>query len=315
MIQLKKPKFWDKKEPNYLSFILLPISKIVEQAGKIFSKKRVKINGIKSICVGNLYIGGTGKTSLAIELKKFLDELNIKSCFIKKYYKNQMDEIRLLKSHGETFINNSRKKALIEAKQKGYRVAILDDGLQDKELLYDLSYLCFNKKNKIGNGLVIPAGPLRENRNNIKYYDNVFLNGNYEDSSEFENFLLEKNKKIKFFYSNYVIKNLENLKTQKSIFVFSGIGNHVTFVQMLKNNNFKIFNDTEFPDHYNYTDKDLKKIVNLAQEKNLDVFTTKKDFLRIDENKRNFIKYVDVKLEFKKNDEILNQLKKFNEIN
>ena len=68
--------------------------------------------------------------------------------------------------------------------------------------------------------LVIPVGPLRENINNIKYYDNVFLNGNNEDSSEFENFLLEKNKKIKFFYSNYVIKNLENLRTQKSILFF-----------------------------------------------------------------------------------------------
>ena len=67
MIQLKKPKFWDKEKPHYLSFILLPISKIVEQVGKILSKKRAKINGIKSICVGNLYIGGTGKTSLAIE--------------------------------------------------------------------------------------------------------------------------------------------------------------------------------------------------------------------------------------------------------
>lgn len=55
MIQLKKPKFWDKEKPNYLSFILLPISKIVEQVGKLLSKKRAKINGIKSICIGNIY--------------------------------------------------------------------------------------------------------------------------------------------------------------------------------------------------------------------------------------------------------------------
>ena len=90
-MNLKKPKFWDFKKPNYLSNLLLPLSKLVEIYSTI-KKPKKKLNGIKTICVGNLYLGGTGKTSIAIELKKIFDEQNIKSCFIKKKYSKQIDE-------------------------------------------------------------------------------------------------------------------------------------------------------------------------------------------------------------------------------
>ena len=83
-MKLKKPKFWDFKKPNYLSNLLLPLSKLVEIQSGIKRMKKKRIEGIKTICVGNLYLGGTGKTSIAIELKKIFDEQNIKSCFIKK---------------------------------------------------------------------------------------------------------------------------------------------------------------------------------------------------------------------------------------
>ena len=64
----------------------------------------------------------------------------------------------------------SLKKAIEEK----YEVAIFDDGLQDKTISYDLSFVCFNKKNFIGNGRLIPAGPLRERLSSIKKYKNVF---------------------------------------------------------------------------------------------------------------------------------------------
>ena len=115
-MKLKKPRFWDYKEPNFISYLLYPFSKIIEIIGHIGLKNKKKINNIKTICVGNIYIGGTGKTSLAIELKKILDKDKIKSCFIKKYYSNQIDEQELLKKFGKIFINKSRLKALHQAK-------------------------------------------------------------------------------------------------------------------------------------------------------------------------------------------------------
>ena len=166
-MKLKKPNFWDYKRPNIISNLLYPFSKIVSLISS--SKKNgIKINGITTICVGNIYIGGTGKTSLAIEIKKILDDKKVKSCFIKKYYKDQIDEQKLLQQHGDVIIENSRLKALQIAFGKGYEIAIFDDGLQDDAINYDFSIVCFNKKNLFGNGRVIPAGPLRENLNNIK---------------------------------------------------------------------------------------------------------------------------------------------------
>ena len=85
-MKLKKPNFWDYKKPNALSYLLYPVSKIIEIISRISFTKREKFNKIKTICIGNIYIGGTGKTSLAIEIKKIFDEKKIKSCFIKKSY-------------------------------------------------------------------------------------------------------------------------------------------------------------------------------------------------------------------------------------
>ena len=146
-MKLKKPKFWDYNKPNFISHLLNPLAKIFEFKLKFSKKSKNKISGIKSICVGNIYVGGTGKTSIAIELKKILDKEKIKTCFIKKEYKDQIDEQKLLEKFGKTFINKSRLKALKNAIKENYDLAIFDDGLQDTNISYDLSFVCFNKKN------------------------------------------------------------------------------------------------------------------------------------------------------------------------
>ena len=69
-MKLKKPKFWDYNKPNFYSYLLLPFSIISNIILKFKSKPKLVNSNIKTICVGNIYIGGTGKTSLAIELKK-----------------------------------------------------------------------------------------------------------------------------------------------------------------------------------------------------------------------------------------------------
>jgi tetraacyldisaccharide 4'-kinase len=180
-MNLRKPKFWDYKQPNIFAYFLLPISCLIEFL-KLFKKKsNFKLSKIKSICVGNIYLGGTGKTSLSIKINEILTKKKIKSCFIKKFYSNQIDEQRLLENRGKLFTSSKRLDALNLAESEGYEVAILDDGLQDNSINYDLSFVCFNNLNWIGNGLTIPAGPLRENINNLKKYHHVFLNGNLEN--------------------------------------------------------------------------------------------------------------------------------------
>jgi tetraacyldisaccharide 4'-kinase len=305
-MKLKKPKFWDYKQTTLLSDLLYPLS-ILASFLSSSKNKGFKIKEITTICVGNIYVGGTGKTSLVIELKKILDKKKIRSCFIKKDYKDQKDEQKLLKKHGDLIIEKSRLNALKIALNKGYQIALFDDGLQDKTIDYDLKFVCFNKKNLFGNGRVIPAGPLREDLRNIQKYKNIFLIGNDE---EIKDKTLSNFQNLNVFNASYVPQNLGEF-TNKKYIAFSGIGNHHTFIDMLKKNNFDIIKDFEFPDHYDYSEKDLNKIVSLSKANQSDIITTEKDYLRLPEIFNDKIKSIKVKLKISniaKLEKLLNEI-------
>ena len=314
-MKLKKPKFWDHKKPSFFSYLLLPFSIILDLITKIKSKPKFSNSKIKTICVGNIYIGGTGKTSLAIKIKEILDKNNIKACFIKKFYPNQTDEQKLLSKNGVLFSNLKRITALNEAISEGFEVAIFDDGLQDSSIKYDLEIVCFNNLNWIGNGLTLPSGPLRENINNLKSYENVFLNGNEESLIAIKEQIKKINPNININSGKYIPLNIGEFDKDQNYLVFSGIGNHKTFVEMLKNNKLKIVSDLEYPDHYQYSKKDFDEIIINAKKFNAHIITTEKDYLRLENLNRNEIFYVKSSLDISDEKNLTNKLIKLNEKN
>ena len=314
-MKLKKPKFWDHKKPSFFSYLLLPFSIILGLITKIKSKPKFSNSKIKTICVGNIYIGGTGKTSLAIKIKEILDKNNIKACFIKKFYPNQTDEQKLLSKNGVLFSNLKRIAALDEAIAEGFEVAIFDDGLQDSSIKYDLEIVCFNNLNWIGNGLTLPSGPLRENINNLKSYENVFLNGNEESLIAIKEQIKRINPNININSGKYIPLNIGEFDKDQNYLVFSGIGNHKTFIEMLKNNKLKIVSDLEYPDHYQYSKKDLDEIIINAKKFNAHIITTEKDYLRLENLNRNEIFYVKSSLDVSDEKNLTNKLIKLNEKN
>ena len=314
-MKLKKPKFWDHKKPSFFSYLLLPFSIILGLITKIKSKPKFSNSKIKTICVGNIYIGGTGKTSLAIKIKEILDKNNIKACFIKKFYPNQTDEQKLLSKNGVLFSNLKRITALNEAIAEGFEVAIFDDGLQDSSIKYDLEIVCFNNLNWIGNGLTLPSGPLRENINNLKSYENVFLNGNEESLIAIKEQIKRINPNININSGKYTPLNIGEFDKDQNYLVFSGIGNHKTFVEMLKNNKLKIVSDLEYPDHYQYSKKDFDEIIINAKKFNAHIITTEKDYLRLENLNRNEIFYVKSSLDISDEKNLTNKLIKLNEKN
>ena len=211
---INKPKFWDKRNIDFFALLLLPISLIyiVINFIKNINNKGKKFN-IPIICVGNIYIGGTGKTPLAIEIYKILKKIKQKPGFVKKYYKDQKDEQLLLKSNGETFLDVSRINAIKSLTKKNKNIAILDDGLQENKINYDLSIACFNEIQWIGNGLIIPAGPLRESLEKLKKINLVFING--KNNSKINKIIKLKNPKIKIFNTRYKFLNLKKIKKKE----------------------------------------------------------------------------------------------------
>ena len=314
-MKLKKPKFWDYKKPSFFAYLLLPFSIIIGLIAKINSKPKYPNSKIKTICVGNIYIGGTGKTSLTIKIKEILDKNNIKACFIKKFYPNQTDEQKLLSKNGTLFSNLKRITALDEAISEGFEVAIFDDGLQDSSIKYNMEIVCFNNLNWIGNGLTLPSGPLRESINNLKFYENVFLNGNEESLIAIKDQIKKINPNININSGKYTPLNIGEFDKDQNYLVFSGIGNHKTFVEMLKNNKLKIVSDLEYPDHYQYSKRDFDEIIINAKKFNAHIITTEKDYLRLENFNRNEILYVKSSLDISDEKSLTNKLLKLNEKN
>ena len=307
-MNLKKPKFWDYKKPNIYSYLLLPITFLIRLLNlykKIHPPKKFKI---KTICVGNIYVGGTGKTTLSIKLNEILYKKKLKSCFVKKFYKDQMDEQELLKNNGKLFVSSSRVDAIKQAEKEEYDIAILDDGLQDNSIKYDLVFVCFNNINWIGNGMTIPSGPLREHIKNLVNYKNIFLNGNLENSDNLIKEILKINSNAIIHLGKYVPTNLDEFDRREKYLIFSGIGNHQTFVSMLKNYGFNILKDIEFSDHYNYTNKDIIEILKEAKKLNCKIITTEKDYLRMANMNFSEIKFIKSDLKIIEQDKLIRSL-------
>ena len=291
-MKIKKPVFWNNK--NLISISLFPFSIITFLVNLFKNLSMRKKYNIKTICVGNLYVGGTGKTSLSIEINKILKK-KFKTVFVKKKYLEQFDEGELLKLHGNFLTHGERSLSLTKAESnKKFNLAILDDGLQDKTINYDVTIACFNSSYGIGNGLLLPAGPLRENLSMLRNYSAIFLNGEKNNKKLFS-ILKKYNNHI--FHSNYLPTNIEKFNRKKKYLYFCGIGNPEEFGYTLKKYKFKIVKNFVYPDHYQLSNREIKYLKYIAKKENLKILTTEKDYFRIEKKHRKDIKFLSIDLE------------------
>ncbi len=296
-MRLLKPKFWDNKENISLFSIFLSPLSLIAIIKNYYENSKTKKNfyDLKTICVGNIYIGGTGKTPLVNNLATHFKK-KFKTYIIKKNYDSHLDEKKLLEAKHKVIFEKTRELSIIKAENEGAEMLIFDDGLQEKSINYGLKIVCFNSLKLDGNGLVIPAGPLREGLDSIKYYDVVLINGDLnKESKKFIEKIKKINPNIKIFTGKYVPKNYSKLKKKKFI-AFSGIGNPHTFSDTLKNFKIKFYVYEKFPDHYDYKDSDLQKLKSLAKSKNSELLTTEKDYFRIKKSFRKNINFLKVEL-------------------
>jgi tetraacyldisaccharide 4'-kinase len=299
-MKLIKPKFWKTK--NFISLILYPLSAVTFLINFLKKFSIEKTFEIKTICIGNIFIGGTGKTSLAIEINELLRN-KFRTVFIKKNYKNQIDEINLLNNKGKIISSSNREDALLAASKKKYQVAILDDGLQQKNINYNLRIACFNSEYGLGNEFTLPAGPLRENLSVIKNYDLIFLNGEKNNKKILSKFK-SINKDLKIFEGKYKPLNLKKFNLKKKYLMFCGIGNPHEFEQTLIKYKFNVSKKIIFPDHHKFSNIDLKKLNYNASRDNLTLITTEKDFFRLNKAQRKNIKFLKIKLEIKNREKL-----------
>ena len=294
-MHLKKPNFWDEKL-NLFSYLMLPFTVLVRINNFLLNNKKKLISKeIKTICVGNIYAGGTGKTPATIKIYNLIKKFrNVATA--KKYYLAQKDEEILLREKTKFLTAKNRVNIIKQAVKKKIEVIVFDDGLQDGKIDYNLKIVCFDAQLAIGNGFLIPAGPLRESLESLKKYDAVLIKCNDHNAKSLRTLIKKYNSKIAVFTSNYTVSNLSKIDKDKKYLIYSGIGNPISFEKILKKNKLQIVDKLVFPDHYNYRDKDYDNIINKAKKYGASILTTEKDHVKIPDRYKKKIKFLKLNL-------------------
>ena len=285
---MKTPRFWNNG--GFTAKLLLPISFIY---GAI-TQWRLKLlkpyhANTKVICIGNITAGGVGKTPVAMAMAEKYLKLGKKVFFVTRGYKGKLknvlvdldkhtpietgDEARLLAAVAPTIIAPERDKGAKMAEDMGAEVIIMDDGFQNPKLYKDESWLVFDGETGIGNGYIIPAGPLRETlKNGEKRANYILIMG--EDKTG-----LAKKCTLPVYYGKVQAEPFE--LGNKRVLAFAGIGHPEKFYNTLKSLGYEVVKSHDFVDHYVYKDGDIEALYQEAQDRGLALVTTEKDYVKL----------------------------------
>ena len=281
---MKTPKWFLKK--SLVAYMLTPFSLFYQMGSKtVFNirKKREYVSRRPIICFGNILSGGVGKTPIVRNVAKFFDAPVVMRGYKKSKQTDCIgDEAKMLSSDNIlVHVGNRKSNLILLNKQKSNTPIIMDDGFQNSSIKKDISVLVFDESIGFGNGFLLPAGPLREKKSAINRADAIIL---VKRKKAHPDFALPTN--IPVFHA----KNSENCPYDKNthVVVFAGIGYPEKFFENVP---CKVVEKISFPDHYQYTDEDIKKLMSSAKEKNAKLLTTEKDWVRLPDWAKKEIKF------------------------
>jgi len=275
--------------PKFFLFLLSLVYGAVIRCLIFFSGLNQRKLGCKVISVGNITLGGTGKTVLVEYIARFLKGQGRKVAILSRGYKNA-DEPQMLKQKlGDVpvIVDADRVRGAEHAiKDYGADIVILDDGFQQWGIKKDLEIVCVDAGNPFGNANMIPRGILREPLSSLERAD-VFVMTKTNQVAE-----ISRTKAMLFKYNPYALTLESTYEPEvsadisalrdKPVALFSGIGDPDSFEKSVEALGIKIGLLFKFSDHHNYSPGDLDKIFSAAKDKGCAaVVTTEKDAARI----------------------------------
>jgi len=318
---LKAPKFWYNQKDTLYSNILYPLSLVFRFGTRLRNWVSIKkLSPIPTICIGNIVVGGAGKTPVSMKICKMLTKAGYKPHFISKGYagtikestlvetwhspKSVGDESLLLSEIASTWIGINRIQSANLAKKNGADCLILDDGFQNPSIDKDFSIIVVDGEQEFGNKRVLPAGPLRESiRRGLSRTNIVVVIGKINKTLKM---LIPST--IPVFRAKFEIKKDNEIFKGKKVTAFAGIAYPSKFFKTLEAQGAKIIKEVSYPDHYIYNENDLLNLAEIANKTKSILVTTKKDFVRIPKTYRPLINTLDGEIIFEKEDIITEQL-------
>ncbi len=321
------PSFWNKKR-GAVSKILSPLAALYAFAGRVRRQKAKPYEAkIPVICIGNLMMGGVGKTPLAVSFAEFYKINGKKPVFLTRGYgggltgvlvdldkhtaKDVGDEALLLARVAPTIVDADRKRGAKYAERLGADLIIMDDGFQNPHLRKDFSVVVFDGRLGRGNGCVFPAGPLREPmKDGLARADAFLIVG--RDKTALRERIERDFPELPFFATHVeqdaaVVSSLDGAR----VLAFAGIGLPEKFFDMLKEYGVNLVATKAFPDHYAYTDADLYRLVEEASRLDAVLLTTSKDYVRVPAAFRDRVREIPAYMVWDTTDALMTALRRF----
>lgn len=309
-VEMRAPAYWES-DRGIAPKLLRPIAEIVSAGGVIrrMMARPVRLP-VPVICVGNLVVGGAGKTPLVLSLlpllRKLVQETSAIHILSRGYGGRVRDPLRvdvnlhdadlvgdeplLLARAAPTWVGRNRPLAARAAIAEGARLLLLDDGFQDPSLAKSLSLLVIDGQYGVGNGLVFPAGPLREPvARGLARADAVVAVG-----EDWKGVPQSCPRKVPLLRVDMHLEPQIRSQAQRPIFAFAGIGRPEKFFDMLRNNGLMLAGVRSFPDHHRYRPTEVKALLKSAAALQAIPVTTEKDHVRLPPEVRSRVRTVQV---------------------
>jgi tetraacyldisaccharide 4'-kinase len=308
---MRAPDFWNEppgSSAGLLAGLLTPVGAALDAAGRL---RRAVVRPYRPpvpvICVGNLVVGGSGKTPVALSLAGLLARCSIGAAVVMRGYGGRLagpvrvdpqlddaeavgDEALLAAATAACWVARDRAAGVRAAVAEGAQAIILDDGFQNPHVAKDLSLVVVDAAYGFGNGRLMPAGPLRETIDSgLARADAIVLVGEPPAPDAFRPLdrpVLRAD----------LVPVGDAPAPGTSVIAFAGIGRPEKFFATLRGLDVRLVAERGFPDHHRYQPQELAALRGEAAATGAHLVTTRKDWLRLPPAERSEIAVLDVEL-------------------
>ena len=290
--------FWWYRRQGALASALAPLGSLY---GRIAEKRFADVTPYRSrlpvICIGNFTAGGGGKTPTAIAIAALLKQLGRRPAFLTRGYGGASkgplfvkqgdsaaevgDEPLLLTEAAPTMVSADRPQGAKAIEASEATVIVMDDGFQNPSLAKDLSFVVVDGVVGVGNGLVIPAGPLRAPLDaQIARASALIVIGDADRVAKLiEAFKAQAKPVLK---ARMVPRQDRRWLSVLPVIGFAGIARPAKFFATLRNEGARLIDTRAYPDHYRYSEQQARSLLKEAKDYNAMLVTTEKDYVRLE---------------------------------
>lgn len=311
---MRAPRFWREPRPGLLARALSPLGALYGAAtARRMAREGVDV-GVPVLCVGNFVVGGAGKTPTAIALARLLRAAGERPAFLSRGYGGEAradsvrvalgasaravgDEPLLLARVAPCFVGRDRVASAKLALENGASVLVMDDGLQNPALTRTLTMVAVDGEAPFGNGLCLPAGPLRAPVDaQWPFVDALAVIGGEAETAAA---LAARTPQKPVFRASLKADAIAaSHLIGRPVLAFAGIAHPQKFFATLAGIGAQVAETAVFPDHWLFRPREIERLFARAARRGLTLVCTEKDLVRLPAEFAEAVRTLPVSLSF-----------------